>query len=95
MHTVERYYVSEEEFHGVDQIKFRLMNREYVLTLDEWCHHFGFDNRTTAIRATCFTFNPSPLSYFCRIKVADTLPHGNNIECPAIRYLYYVIANTL
>jgi hypothetical protein len=71
------------------------MNREYDLTLDEWCHYFGFDNRTAANRFTCFTMNPSPLNYFSQMKVPNTLPQGNNNECPAIRYSYYVTANTL
>jgi hypothetical protein len=29
------------------------------------------------------------------MRVPDTLPEGNNIECPTINYLYYVIDNTL
>ena len=29
------------------------------------------------------------------MSVSSTLPQGNCIECPSIRYLYYVIANTL
>ena len=94
-HTVGRYHTPEEDQPGVDRISFHLMNREYELTLDEWCHYFGFNNSTTANRFTCFTMNPSPLNYFSRMKVSDTLPQGNNIECPAIRYLYYVIANIL
>jgi hypothetical protein len=71
------------------------MNREYDLTLDEWCHYFGFDNRTATNRFTCFTMNPSPLNYFSQMKVPNTLPQGNNNECPAIRFSYYVTANTL
>ena len=95
MHTVGKFYCSEEECPGVDQISFRLMNREYDLTLDNWCHYFGFENSPTAIRASSFMINPSPTSYFNLIKAPDTLAHGNSIECPALRYLYYVIANTL
>jgi hypothetical protein len=92
---VGRYHASKEDQPGVDRVSFLLMNREYLLTLDEWCHYFGFDNSTTAKPFACFTINTSPLNYFSRMKVSDTLPQGNNIECPAIRYLYYVIANTL
>jgi hypothetical protein len=94
-HIVGWYHNSEENQPGINRISFRLMNREYELTLDEWCHYFGFDNSTSANHFTCFTLNPSPLNYFSRMKVCDTLPQGNNIECVAIRYLYYVIANTL
>ena len=50
MHTVGRYHNPEENQPGVDRISFRLMNREYDLTLDEWCHYFGFDNSTSANR---------------------------------------------
>ena len=76
-------------------MSFRLMNREYELTLDEWCNYFGFENSTTANRYACFTLNPSPSRYFTRMSVSSTLPQGNCIECLSIRYLYYVIANTL
>ncbi|KAK1684084.1 hypothetical protein QYE76_044932 [Lolium multiflorum] len=59
-HTVNCYYNTEENLLGVDCISFRSMNREYVLTLDEWCNHFGFENSATANRYACFALNPSP-----------------------------------
>ena len=71
------------------------MNREYELIVDEWCNYFGFENSTTANCYARFTLNPSPIRYFNRMSVSSTLPQGNSIECLAIRYLYYVIANTL
>ena len=76
-HTVNRYYNSEENQPGVDRISFRLMNREYDLTLDEWCNHFGFENSAIANRYACLTLNPSPSMYFSRMRIPSTLPRGN------------------
>jgi hypothetical protein len=92
---VGSFHIPEEEQPRVGRIPFRLMNHEYYWTLDEWFHHFGFDNSTTANCFNCFTMNPSPLNYFSRMKVPYTLPQGNNIKYPSISYLYYVIAYTL
>lgn len=39
--------------------------------------------------------NPAPYNYFNRMRHYDPIPKGSQIECPAVRYLYYVIANTL
>jgi hypothetical protein len=59
---VERFHILEEEQSGVDRISFRLMNRLYDLTLDEWYHHFGFENNTTTNHTIFFTLNPAPLN---------------------------------
>ncbi|KAK1631292.1 hypothetical protein QYE76_005607 [Lolium multiflorum] len=81
-HTLNRYYNSEENIRGVDRISFRLMNREYNLTLNEWCNLFGFENSATTNLYACFTLNPSPSMYSSRMRIPSTFPRGNSIECP-------------
>jgi hypothetical protein len=39
--------------------------------------------------------SPSPLEHFHSMDLYNNVPKGGDIECHAIHYLYYVIANTL
>ena len=94
-HTVGIYYRTEEEYEGSDIITFRLINQEYNMTLTEWCNTFGFVNNNSYIRCTTYMLNPTPTQYFNRMSISSLIPKGNLLEYPAVRYLCYVIANTL
>ena len=94
-HTVGPSFVSEEYSPRANIISFQLMNREYNLSLDQWCQCFGFVNNITAIRNASFMIDPPPYSYFNRMRIYDPIPTGSQIECPVVHYLHYVIANTL
>lgn len=71
------------------------LNHEYILTVDQWHQCFGFANNTTDVRITTFILHPAPWQYFNLLRIHGNTPKGNQIDYPAIRYLFYVIANTL
>ena len=62
-HTVGNFYHTEEEYEGSDIITFRLMNKDYSLTLTEWCNLFGFINNNSYIRCKSFVLRPTPSQY--------------------------------
>ena len=93
-HTVRNYGDGEQE-EGSDMITFHLMNKEYKLTLTQWCDHFGFVNNNSHIRVNSILVKPTTSYLFNKMSTQHDFPKGNVIECPAVRYLYYVIANTL
>jgi hypothetical protein len=71
------------------------MNHNFDLSFAEWCNCFGFVNNDTHIRWANGFLSPPPLEHFCSMDLYNNVPKGGDIECPVIRYLYYVIANTL
>ena len=71
------------------------MNRAFDMSLQEWCNHFGFADSEGHTRTSNYFLNPQPIDYFKQISIESNTPKGGNIECLAIRYLFYVIANTL
>ena len=91
-HNVDIYFRSN----SVDErVKFQLMNRAFDMSIQEWCNHFGFAYSEGHTRTSNYLLNPQPIDYFKRMSIASNAPKGGNIECPAIRYFFYVIANTL
>ena len=81
---------------GEDTICFRLMNNNYNLTLDEWCACFNLPNNdVNALRASFTGLEPTPEQYYNGMSFTSRVNKGKNIQHPAIRYLFYVIANTL
>jgi hypothetical protein len=83
------------EVQWTERVKFRLMNHDFDLSFNEWCNCFGFFNNDTDILWSNSFLSPSLLEHFCSMALYNNVPKGGDIECPAIRYLYYVIANTL
>jgi hypothetical protein len=83
------------EVQGTERVKFRLMNHDFDLSFTEWCNYFGFINNDTHIRWANSLLSPSPLEHFCSMALYNNVPKGGDIECPAIRHLYYVIAKNL
>jgi hypothetical protein len=71
------------------------MNHDFDLSFNEWCNCFGFFNNDTHIHWANSFLSPSLLEHFCSMALYNNVPKGGDTECPAIRYLYYVIANTL
>ena len=53
------------------------------------------NNDRNALRATFIDMEPSPEYCFNRMSFTSRVCKGKNIQHPAIRYLFYVIANTL
>ena len=92
-HTLPNHPGSTEE--GVDRVTFQLMGRSYDISFNEWCRHFRFLNSDNRLRSVHQGLTPSPRSYFHQMSKYSGTPKGGQIESPAIRYLYYVIANTL
>ena len=77
-------------------ISFRLLNVDYMLSLNDWCHYFHLPvNDVTVFRAAFHGMVPTPDQYFRMMSRSARVNKGKNIQCPAIRYLFYVIANTL
>ena len=87
-HTVGNYYRTEQEYEGSDRITFCLMNKEYNITLTEWCNIFGFVNNNSHIRINSIVLRPTAIQYFCRLSISNPVPKGNLIESPAVRYRY-------
>src|SRR3954464_13802532 len=72
------------------------MNNNYSLSLDEWCNCFGLPNNDpNDLRASFTSIEPSPELCYNRMSFTSRVSKGKNIQHPAIRYLFYVIANTL
>ena len=71
------------------------MNRAFDMSIHEWCNHFGFAYGEGLTRTSNYFFNAQPIEYFKHMSIVSDAPKGGNIECPAIRYFFYVIANTL
>jgi hypothetical protein len=71
------------------------MDRDFDLSFIEWYNCFRFFNNDTHIYWANDLLSPSPLEHFHSMALYNNVPKGGDIECPAIRYLYYVIANTL
>ena len=77
-------------------ISFRLLNVDYTLSLNDRCHYFHLPvNDVTMLRAAFRGMVPTPDQYFLMMSRFAPVDKGKNIQCPAIRYLFYVIANTL
>jgi hypothetical protein len=71
------------------------MNHDFDLSFTQWYNCFGFVNNDTYIHWANGLLTPSPLEHFHSMALYNNVPKGGDIECPAIRFLYYVIANTL
>jgi hypothetical protein len=93
-HTMIDNY-SSEYWKVLDHVYFRLLNRECEPSPTEWYNCFGLTNNLMDIRCNNFFLNPTLSQYFDRMSRNRPSRQGNNIECPSIRYLCYVIANTL
>ena len=65
------------------------------MSINEWCNCFGFVYSDGHTRTSNYLLNPQPIDYFNQISIQSCTPKGGNIECPAIRYFFYVIANIL
>ena len=77
-------------------ISFRLFNTSCILSLDDWCSYFYLPNNdANALRASSVGIRPSPDEYYNRMILTTLVNKGKYIQCPAIRYMFYVIANTL
>ena len=75
---------------------FRLLNVDYTLSLNDWCHYFQLlVSDVTVLRAAFRGMVPTPNKYFNMMSLTTPINKGKYIQCPAIRYLFYVIANTL
>jgi hypothetical protein len=92
-HTMLAFSWSTNE--GFDRVTFQLMNCKYDMTHSEWSGHFGFFNGYGHVRSANRCLKPSPLSYFHKMSIFENTHKGSHIESCVIRYLYYVIANTL
>ena len=53
------------------------------------------NNDANALRVSYTDMNPSTDHYYNRMSFTSRVSKGKNIQHPAIRYLFYVIANTL
>src|SRR4051812_27216869 len=95
MHTVDHYCCTEEQRPEFDRVKFCLMNHEYILTLAQWAQCFRFTNNTSDVHITTFILNHAPWEYFNLMTIRGNTCKGNQVDHPSIRYLFYVIANTL
>ena len=81
---------------GEDRISFRLLNTDYSLSLDEFCHHLQLPVEDAFVyRRAHRGVGISPNDYFNMMSFTSPINKGKNIQCSAIRYLFYVIANTL
>ena len=78
-----------------ERIKFQLMDRSFDMSINEWCNCFGFAYSDGHTRTSNYLLKPQPIHYFSQISIQSNTPKGGNIECPAIRYFFYVSANTL
>ena len=78
-----------------ERIKFQLMDRSFDMTINEWFNCFGFVYSDGHTCTRNYLLNPQPINYFRQLSIQSNTPKGGNIECPAIRYFFYVIANTL
>jgi hypothetical protein len=87
--------LSWNEVQGSNRVKFRLMNRDFDFSITEWYNCFGFVNNDTHIYWANDLLSHSPLEHFHLMVLYNNVPKGGDIESPVIRYLYYVIANTL
>ncbi|KAK1608094.1 hypothetical protein QYE76_031767 [Lolium multiflorum] len=69
---------------------YRHLTLEFLSTLKHTVNHYykTKENQPGVERISFRLMN-------CGMRIPSTLPQGNSIECLAIRYLYYVIANTL
>ena len=72
-----------------------MMNRSYDMIVTESYNRFGFFNNNGHTRTSNSLLNPQPYKYFKRTSVQSDISKGGNIECPAIRYFFYVISKTL
>ena len=89
-HNVGHYPMEEEE-----QITFRLMDQDFNITLEEWCSLFVFANNTDDVCYVYEYLKPHPTSSFGKMSHRGYKHRASCIECPAIRYFYYVITNSL
>ena len=72
------------------------MNKNYALSLDEWCACFNFPkNNDNYLRASFTGLDPSLEQYYNRMSFTSRVSKGKNIQHPTICYLFYVIDNTL
>ena len=62
------------------------------LGVSQQAYHPGASGHT---HTSNYLLNPQPIDYFKQMSIASNAPKGGNIECPAIRYFFYIIANTL
>jgi hypothetical protein len=76
-------------------VTFQLMNRKYKMSLNEWSDHFGFFNRDSSVRSMNRCLKPYPQTYFSKLSIYANTPKGIYIGIPDVRYLYYIISNTL
>ena len=77
-------------------ISFRLLNTNYSLSLDEFCHHLQLPIEDVSVyRIAHQGIGTPPNDYFNMMSFTAPINKGKNIQCPAIRYLFYVIAHTL
>jgi hypothetical protein len=65
------------EVQGTKKVKFRLMNRDFDLSLTEWCNYFGFVNNDTHIRWA--NLSPSPLDHFHSMALYKSVLKGRDI----------------
>jgi hypothetical protein len=86
-----------EAIQRTERVQFRLINHTFDINLMEWCNlnYFGFVSDDTHVRWSNGLLSPSTIKYFHTMDVYDSIPTGGDIECHAVRYLYYVITNTL
>ena len=82
--------VDEEEW-----ITFHLMDRDFNITLDEWCNYFGFTNNNDDIHYVYDFLEPHPRQSFYQMSYHGHTQRASCIESPAIQYFYYVITNSL
>lgn len=78
-----------------DRITFRLMDQSFDMSLTEWCTHFGFTNNDGHTRYVHDMLHPHPVHLFYELCFEGHKHRASCIECPAIRYFYYVITNML
>ena len=68
---------------GEDRISFRLLNTDYSLSLDEFCHHLQLPIEDASVyRIAHRGVGTSPDDYFRRI--GRRARKGKNIQCPTI-----------
>ena len=82
--------VDEEEW-----ITFHLMNQDFNITLEEWCNYFGFTNNDDDVRYVYEYLEPHSRRSFNQMSYHCYKHRASCIEYPAIRYIYYVITNSL
>ena len=82
--------VDEEEW-----ITFRLMNQNFNINLEEWCNYFSFTNNDDDVRYVYEYHEPHLRHSFNHMSYHGYKHRASCIECPTIRYFYYVITNSM